>query len=95
MSGEINLAKAIDKFSERSFGQAPRYIVDSDHPLPAGQIVNQLYALSNCSGFTCTDHQLLSNGGSYPTNLLWGWEVYGNYSDVTVEEGYLLCIYNT
>jgi hypothetical protein len=89
------VAKTIGQFSDRSFGQAPRWIVDPDHPLPPGITVNQLYALSNCSGFTCVDAYLVSGSGAYPTNVIWGWEVYGSYTDVRVNEGSILCVYNT
>jgi len=87
--------EAIDRFSDRSFGQAPRYIVDSSHPLPDNIVVNQLYALTNCSGFSCTDKYLTAGSGSYPTNIIWGWEIYGSFTDVKVTDGSILCIYNT
>ena len=87
-------AQILQQFSDKSFGLKPKFIVDVDHPLPAGMVVNVLYCETNVAGFSCVDHKLLTGSGAHPATLLAGTELPSVFTDVVVTEGSIYCMVN-
>ena len=77
--------------TDRTFGQNQTFLVKSGKPSPAGVHFNYLRAQTDITGFSATDVNLMADSGDYGTAYIAGTEFPGEYVNISVTDGELLC----
>ena len=86
-----HISKAIARQTKKSFGEYPTFIVESGKPSTSGACYQYIRAITDITGFACTDNLIEAGSGTYPTAFVAGTEFVGSYEDISVSTGKLFC----
>lgn len=80
------------KMYNSAFAQTIHFIVDSTHPSPTGVQIRTMIITNETTGFACTDKRLHEDSADYAAVQLTGMQYNGDYENVSVTGGTVLCI---
>lgn len=89
MSSDIS--KVISQLTKKSFGAGGQFIVDATHPSPSGAVMEWCYTLTDVTGFSASNNNIVVGSGDFPDALVAGVELPSGLYDISVNEGYLMC----